>query len=120
MLSLTSHRLSPLASPSPPPAQNKFRDAEAAARRAVESLRLAVGPNDASTATALYNLAGLSKRLSDVRGAEAAYGEALRIFTLALGEGAGETADTLYQVSRGAGGGVQWRRGRGSGVGEGV
>jgi hypothetical protein len=92
--------------------QNKFRDAEAAARRAVESLRLAVGPNDASTATALYNLAGLSKRLSDVRGAEAAYGEALRIFTLALGEGAGETADTLYQVSEKGGGGDGGERGR--------
>jgi hypothetical protein len=50
--------------------QGKFEDAEANALRAVSSLRRGVGAKDVSTATALYNLAGLLKR--QVRGAEGA------------------------------------------------
>lgn len=80
-----------------PPA-GKFGEAEGYAQRAVESLRLGVGPDDVSTATALYNLAGLSKRQGKLGAAADAYGAALRIFRERLGEGVGETADTLYQM----------------------
>jgi len=66
------------------------------ATRAVDSLRAGVGPDDVSTATALYNLAGLAKRQNKLDVAESSYAEALRIFRLRLGEGQGETADTLY------------------------
>ena len=64
----------------------------------MQSLRAAVGSNDVSTATALYNLAGLAKRQSKWAAAEEAYSEALRIFRDKLGDGAGETADTFYQI----------------------
>ena len=50
----------------------KFDEAEAFARRAVESLRTGVGRSDVSTATALYNLAGLAKRQGKFGDAEAA------------------------------------------------
>ena len=77
---------------------DKFADAERYAQRAVESLKLGVGPDDVSTGTALYNLAGLSKRQGKFEAAAEAYATALRIFRDRLGEGVGETADTLYQM----------------------
>lgn len=101
--------------------QSKFEDAEVNASRAVSSLRRGVGSKDVSTATALYNLAGLAKRqvcrlfpslvlvrmdLKCVCGrsqgklemAEACYAEALDIFLEKLGDSEGETADTMYQM----------------------
>jgi hypothetical protein len=90
------------------------------ASRAVSSLRRGVGSKDVSTATALYNLAGLAKRqvvctvmelrcgwLHDpllpyeqgkLEMAEACYAEALDIFLEKLGDSEGETADTMYQM----------------------
>jgi tetratricopeptide (TPR) repeat protein len=65
---------------------------------AVASLQAGVGPADASTATALYNLGGLAKRQAKWDTAERAYGEALAIFKAKLGMGAQETADCLYQM----------------------
>ncbi len=47
--------------------QSKFEDAERNASRAVASLRKGVGSKDVSTATALYNLAGLAKRQVGMR-----------------------------------------------------
>ena len=81
--------------PSPIPLPNPTQQY---ARRAVQSLRASVGPNDVSTATALYNLAGLAKRQLKWTAAEEAYTEALRIFREKLGDHAGETADTFYQI----------------------
>ena len=78
--------------------QNNFEGAEQYARRAVASLQAGVGPDDVSTATALYNLAGLAKRQGKWDAAGTAYAEALRIFSDKLGDGQGETADTLYQM----------------------
>jgi hypothetical protein len=49
--------------PCPLLSQGKFEEAESYAAKAVESLRTGVGADDVSTATALYNLAGLAKRL---------------------------------------------------------
>ena len=78
--------------------QSKFEDAEANASRAVMSLRRGVGAKDVSTATALYNLAGLAKRQGKHAAAESCYAEALDIFRAKLGDGEGETADTMYQM----------------------
>jgi tetratricopeptide (TPR) repeat protein len=77
----------------------RFAEAEGYAHRAVESLRTGVGPDDVSTATALYNLAGLAKRQGKFESAAGSYASALRIFRERLGEGVGETADTLYQIA---------------------
>lgn len=44
------------------------------------ALRQSVGADDSSTATALYNLAGLAKRQGKYMDAEKAYAEALAVF----------------------------------------
>lgn len=67
-------------------------------RLAPFSFSIAWRADDVSTATALYNLAGLTKRLNKWKEAEEAYAAALKIFKAKLGTAAGETADTLYQV----------------------
>ena len=67
--------------------------------RAAECLQRCGIGSVVPAATALFNVAGLCKRLSQGEDAEKYYRQALSLYTAHLPAGRSEVADTLYQLA---------------------